>query len=243
MASLYAAGDDTTGHAADSSTKITLDPVTIEVIAQLVISNFAPKIDEIIRTSVNNVMAPIQHNLQQLTNDNDRLSHENGELRARVLNLENEVDQIEQYSRRNCARISGIPESTGESTDNIVLDLAKEMKVDLSLAEIDRSHRVGRIITPGRPRQIIVKFTSYRARYKVFSKRRDMKTNPKLKNIYVNEDLTYRRNKLLYEARQAVKNKHIIGAWSFDGSIFIKDKQEAKMKLGSFGDLEQLILN
>ena len=52
-----------------------------------------------------------------------------------------------------------------EDTDDIVLKIASDIGSDLQLHEIDRSHRVGK---PGehrtRPRDIIVKFTSYRAR-------------------------------------------------------------------------------
>ena len=58
--------------------------------------------------------------------------------------LQNKSDDSEQYSRRNCVRIFGFPESKGENTDDIVLKLAKEkLGINIDVSDIDRSHRTG----------------------------------------------------------------------------------------------------
>ncbi|KAH3771300.1 hypothetical protein DPMN_172614 [Dreissena polymorpha] len=91
-------------------------------------------------------------------------------LRDRVMDLECAVDSSEQYSRRNNVRIFGIPESpeSKKSTDDIVIKLCNTLNVDVSVNEIDRSHRTGN--RGGRkPRPIIVKFTSFRARQKLYT--------------------------------------------------------------------------
>ena len=74
-------------------------------------------------------------------------------------------------------RISGIDEVTDENTDEIVLQLANRLDVELNPSDIDRSHRVGaRKSTsaadamdtdrqPILPREIIVKFKSYQLAY------------------------------------------------------------------------------
>ena len=56
--------------------------------------------------------------------------------------MEKAADLSEQYSRRNCVRISGVPEENNEDTDRMVQNMAKDLNVKLTLADIDRSNRV-----------------------------------------------------------------------------------------------------
>ena len=58
--------------------------------------------------------------------------------------MEEAADLSLQYSRRNCVRISGAQEENNEDTDRIVHNMAKDLNVNLTLADIDRSHRVGK---------------------------------------------------------------------------------------------------
>ncbi|KAH3779914.1 hypothetical protein DPMN_157723 [Dreissena polymorpha] len=86
-------------------------------------------------------------------------------LRDRLMDFECTMDASEQYSRRNNVSIFGLPESpeSKKSTDDIVIQLCNTLSVDVSVNEIDRSLRTGK--RGGcKPRHIIVKFTSYRAR-------------------------------------------------------------------------------
>ena len=51
------------------------------------------------------------------------------------------LDDIEQYSRRNCLLFTGIVEKDDENTDQLILDTCREsMGIELSLQDIDRSH-------------------------------------------------------------------------------------------------------
>ena len=66
----------------------------------------------------------------------------------RIRALERKLEDSEQYSRRNCVRIFGIPERKGEQTDDIVLTIAKEkLGIDIDINDIDRSRRTGYIGT------------------------------------------------------------------------------------------------
>ncbi|CAH1272871.1 Hypp4982 [Branchiostoma lanceolatum] len=98
---------------------------------------------------------------KDLTTQYNNLKDEHNTLQAKV-------DNLEQYSRRNCVIISGIPESPGErSTDNSVLSVANDkLKCDpqLTINDIDRSHRLGKPRGDGKPRPIIAKFCSYRSK-------------------------------------------------------------------------------
>lgn len=130
--------------------------------------------------------------------------------------LEHRTDDLEQYQRRNNIRIFGIQEKKGEDTDKLVLRVVNEqLGVELPLQSIDRSHRVGRPPKPGpdgevRHRAIIVRFTSYRDRRRVFEAKKALKGS----GVAIREDLTVLRQKVFHAAaeKHGVKN-----TWTLDG--------------------------
>lgn len=183
------------------------------------------------------VKEAMDEKLKHLNTENKRLSRENTELKGRVTKLEQAVDDAEQYSRRNCLRISKFPEHDNENTDEIVLKVAEILNVNISPAEIDRSHRIGK---PGaRTRDVIVKFTTYRARERLYTVRANLK-NSDLDGIFLNEDLTRKRSKLLYEARKLAKAESpcLLGAWSTDGKILVKDLRSKVHRISSDDELD-----
>ena len=107
---------------------------------------------------------------------------------------------VQGLKHNNCLRISGVKEHPFESTDDIVLKMAADIESEVQLSDIDRSHRVGNPNTPtSKPRDIIVKFATYRSRQRT-----------RLKDAghpgeFVSEDLTKFRSGILYEARKLSK--------------------------------------
>ena len=61
-----------------------------------------------------------------------------------IESLKDCLDRPEQYSRRNCLLIHGLPESKNENIDELVIDTIKEkMGEEIKKDEINRSHRLG----------------------------------------------------------------------------------------------------
>lgn len=57
---------------------------------------------------------------------------------------EDRIDDLEQYSRRNCLKFRGIPESKDEDTDQLIIKSCNEtLGVMVESTDISRSHRVG----------------------------------------------------------------------------------------------------
>ena len=164
------------------------------------------------------------------------------------MRLEADNDALEQYSRRNTVRISGLPEESNEDTDGIVLKVAQELDVPMTLSDIDRSHRVGRMDDNRagggrrRSRDIIVKFATYNARQRLYIKRRDLRQTRNMNHVFINEDLTKKRSKLLYNARCLVRTKKLKSAYASDGKIFVRDEHDRRhlikcdIDLSEFGD-------
>lgn len=146
--------------------------------------------------------------------------------------LEEKLDELEQYQRRNNIRIYGLEERAGENTDQLVLKVAADIGADISLSDIDRSHRLGapRMSTGNRkPRPIICKLVSYAKRREIFTKKRQLRGT----GITIREDLTSAKLQLL----SAVSNKYgIKNVWSIDGTI-IANIQGVKKRMFNVRDL------
>ena len=134
------------------------------------------------------------------------------EIAYKVSRIKTELDDLEQYGRRNNLRINGIPEKADENTTELVKTLANDkLGVSLDDRDFDRSHRVGK---PGaRPRPILVKFTNYTARNLVIKQRRKLKGS----RISINEDLTKKNQDLL---KKTAQQTGVVSAWSSDGRNF-----------------------
>ena len=88
-----------------------------------------------------------------------------------------EIDDLEQYSRRNCLLLHGVVETNAECTDDIIIKTcAEELGIDVKLEDLDRSHRLGKVKRNyNKPRPIIVKFARYAVRKKVFSNKKKLR--------------------------------------------------------------------
>lgn len=162
-------------------------------------------------------------------------------LEERVSILEDQNDELEQYSRRNSLRVSGIPEDDDKDCYTHVIDTLNHhlpcLSQPITITEIDRLHRCGKPRRDGKPRNVLIKFTSYQNRQKVMTKRSALKGS----NIFLNEDLTSRRNNLLYSARVQKRNRHLKECWSSDGRILVRDLQGNTHQLKTPDDLKKLL--
>ena len=93
---------------------------------------------------------------------------------ATIESLKGCLDRQEQYSRRNCLLIHGLPESKNENTDELVIDTIKEkMGEEIEKNERDRSHRLSAPKNNGKSRPIIRKFVRYNTRCIIFKNKKN----------------------------------------------------------------------
>ena len=171
-------------------------------------------------------------------------------MKGTISNLLNKIDEIEQYSRRNCLLMNGIKEadppkenvsqetsevSTQENTDIAILLLFNEkLGVDVHIKDIDRRHRIGRQKQKNKdtPRPIIVKFSNYNTRQWVFQARRKLKGT----QISIVENLTSKRVAILSKARNKFGVRNV---WSLDGRIFAV-VEGVKTRIDSIEQIDRL---
>ena len=88
-----------------------------------------------------------------------------------------EIDDLEQYSGRNCLLLHGVVETNAECTNDIIIIIiqtcAEELGIDVKQEYLERSHRLGKVKRNGNKSQpIIVKFARYAVRNKVLSNKK-----------------------------------------------------------------------
>ena len=137
----------------------------------------------------------------------------------KIETLEKSFDSQEQYSRRNCLLVHAIEEKEGEQTDKVIIDtIVEKMNIAITSDDLDRSHRIGKKKKGNKSRPIIVKFSRYNARHKLFSNEKRLKGT----NISITESLTATRMAKLKEARD---EKGFKSVWTFDGKFSLKIKK------------------
>ena len=117
----------------------------------------------------------------------------------RQLNLSlYKIDALEQYGRRENLRIYNVPESNSNTNDGekMTSKIAKEMNVNLTDVEMQCAHRLRRKRN-GKPRPIIVRFMCYKKRSQFLSSKKELKDSVSFSKVFVAEDLTSLRAKLL----------------------------------------------
>ena len=121
------------------------------------------------------------------------------------------MDKMEQYSRRDNLVISGIREKKDETTEELrdsVLEVCKIISAQVTPDSIAAVHRLGRW-KEGKTRPVIIRTTRI-AKEQICRKKKGLRDNQslvdnnKLENkVYINEDITESRRKLLQHIRSS----------------------------------------
>ena len=101
----------------------------------------------------------------------------------------------------------GVEEQEQEYNDNIILNVIKKhLDIELSVKDLDRSHRIGKSNSKSKHRPIIVKFISYNDHREIFNNKKQLKGT----SAFITESLTTERMRQLKIARNLFGFK---GVW------------------------------
>ena len=185
----------------------------------------------------------------EITNrEMENLKTENKLMKTELLRLSNcsklqqeAINEMEQYSRRECLEIRGVTEDPNweVDTNDIVMKVGSLMGVDLDEDDISTSHRLPKSRHSDAPPAIIAKFVRRDIRDRFYRNRKNLKTKsakdidaslPQYK-IYISESLTKKNRDLFHKAVQVKKNLQYKFIWSHYGKIYLRKDNSCRLKL------------
>ena len=181
-------------------------------------------------------LSTFEEERKDLINVNQALKSELQATTTKLKDLSVAHNDLEQYGRKECVEIRGIPLPCGQSmedTNEIALKVAHLIDVDIEDRDISISHRLktsdsykGKV---NKSPPIIVKFVRGITKEKFYKARRklsDLSTKdlgyPIDQRIFIAESLTQRNKELFKEAYQVRKDKKFKYIWTSSGKIFLR---------------------
>lgn len=169
-------------------------------------------------------------------------------LNVQLSELENRMNEFDQYSRNKNLEIKGVEEMPNENLRVTIAKLANKIgAASVSEKDIDVVHRINNR-NNREPRDIIVQFKDRESRDKIMERRREKVTSNEVTNgktekvIYVNDHLTAYNKKLLWETKSRCREIHFKFIWTKDGKIFVrKDENERAYRIRSEDDIKTLV--
>ena len=167
-----------------------------------------------------------------------------------IYELYENMDTLEQYTRKNSLEIEGIPENICNDED-AVLKVAEILKVNVKREDIDICHRIKRKKT----RPIIARFVSHKVKRALYKQRVQLKNisfsqlfpsasaaaRASSNRIFINENLTTYRRNLVRLANEKKEDGLLKGVWTVDGKIFVKTSPEGRpIRINTEDDLLNL---
>ena len=162
------------------------------------------------------------------------------------------IDNIEQYERRQNLEFIGIPENDKEDVVDIVIKVSKALGVDLEKKDISTAHRLSakRNNTgedkKNEPAAVIARFVSRDVRNSIFKRRSNARKLSEfpitgMEKLYVNENLTKRRKRLLWKTKQSAKEAGYQYIWTWNGKIFARENETTSaIMINTEFDIEKL---
>ena len=160
-------------------------------------------------------------------------------------------DRLEQYTRKNSLEFHGVPESAYSSPEEVVLKISEALEVPAGPQDIEISHKLN---NKGN-KAIIAKFISHKVKSNLYRARTKLKsirmtdlfpgssytTTTEANRIYINENLTSYRKRIMKKASEKRRDGELLSVWSLDGTILVKTSPAGRpIKISEPEDLDHL---
>ena len=161
--------------------------------------------------------------------------------------LERKCAANEQYSRRECLEISGIPDSIpNNNLEETVLKIFNETGVTVNSRDVEACHRLNQ---KANPKKVIIKLSKRKDVARVMNNKKKLKSMkpqniglPSGCKIYVNESL-YKYYKYLWWKCKLLRTRGSIQSfWVTNGSIRIRHQNDQVTSVIRIEDLESHVL-
>jgi hypothetical protein len=187
----------------------------------------------------------LKTDMASILEENNKIKETQTALKKELLDLQMQIHMMDQYSRNRNLEIHGIPPSKDENLDNLLQQLFKKLKVQVTTKEYV-AHRLPPKRDGSQP--ILVQFESRYLKNQVLKEGKNVK--PNLKDlqpnspespVYLNENLNMYFRKLLFEIKKTNKQKGYVYIWYNNSKILVKKSQGSKtIWIKSLSDFEAL---
>lgn len=188
--------------------------------------------EETIRSLIDSKCQPLLQKIQHLVRENELfheqmsfLEQENNVLLNRFYDLDDDLEELKQYSRRTNIRIFNVAENIHENTNKVVQDIIRfHLGLEIPDYQFGNSHRLGEP-SEWKRRPIICQFVSSRVQMDVVERAKQNWWHLKTARqgaITIVEDLTARRAKLVAVGRRYTREGDLLGAWSDRGRVKVR---------------------
>ena len=161
-----------------------------------------------------------------------------------------DLDEVQQYLRRDCLEFVGIPSQKNDNPNKIVKEVCSSMGIELKQEEFSIVHRLPD--SKNTKDRIIAKFVRRDVKEQVYRSRKKLQGKsvkslpsfkdaqpPKSAKIYINESLTGYRKKLFNRVYNYKKTNDYKYIWTQNGKIFLKEDDDSEVF--SFTTVENFI--
>lgn len=218
----------------------------IEVVHS-VVGELQKKVDSIHNDQIKdrNTISDFVIKMEDLEKENVKLKKSNERLKTTLQEREivqashaNQLNDLEQYSRRNSVIIYGIDDRNSketpiETSTKVAGILTAKLGISVELKDIDIAHRMGRFLKDGN-RPIICKFVTRFKKFEVIKSRKKLKGSP----VVIKEDLTRRNIQRVQEVKEV---ENVTEAWFDDGKLIALLDSDDKVRVTYKTDLTKPI--
>ena len=193
------------------------------------------KLNEVCR--VNTVML---QKIQQLSEDNDKLSKQQEEVNDDLYYQKIEITALNQYGRRENVEFAGIPESISQDKLQAhIIAVMKSMGINILGKDIHAVHRIGK--KSSKPRNVIVRFVNRKTAFTTLKIKKKLNSG-NYKQYFVTENLCPYNKKIFNTCYRHKKNKDLHSVWSYNGNVFVKVRDgEDRVQVEHLDDIDDLL--
>ena len=197
---------------------------------------------QFLSTKYDELLVSLQSTKRLIEDQGNQLSDatsEVGNIRESTYRHDIEIDELQQYMRRDCLEITGSSLQPDQNTNEYVIELASSIGVDLAKDDISTAHRLPE--TKKVKDRLIVKFTRRDKREEMYKKRSNLKDRrqhgDRSQRIHINESLTAYRKRLFGKINQFKKDHKYKYLWTINGKIHLRETDN--MRVNTFTTFEQ----
>ena len=209
------------------------------------LSFISEKYESVLKTlkSLNQTTNTLGKKYAQLTKIADSLAERANRVEQAV-RIDGAIDEVQQYSRRDCLEITGIPILPEENPKQLIKEIGTLIDVNVEDANLAAAHRLPD--TKNVKHRLIVKFVHRDKREEMYKKRRNLigkniSNLPSVQaamglaatsnnKIHINESLTGYRKQLFGRINDFKRKNNYKYLWTANGKIMLKAHDSSETK-------------